>query len=71
MKNTKKEVPECIVWQDLADKEQMEREFMDDLSDNEPSFLERTRSSHETSVNVSQNRLRVVCSTKPVAEMGT
>ena len=32
-----------IVSQDVADKEQMERDFIDELSDNELSFLESTR----------------------------
>ena len=67
-----KEVAEQrTVSQNLADNKQTEREFIDELSDNELSFLESTRCDHETSVNVSQNRSGMVRSTKPVAEVGT
>ena len=34
---------QCILSKDLADKEQMERDFIEELSDNELSFLENTR----------------------------
>ena len=68
----KKELAEQhIVSQDLPDKEQMERDFIEILSDNELSFLENTRCDHETSGNVSQNQSGMVRSTKPVAEVGT
>ena len=70
MKNKKEVAEQRTVSQDLADKEQMERDFIDELSDNELSFLESTRYDHETSVNVSQNRSGVVRTTKPVAEVG-
>ena len=67
----KKEVAEQrTVSQDLADKEQMERDFIDELHDKELSFLVSTRYDHKASVNVSQNRSGVVRSTKPVAEVG-
>ena len=48
----------------------MEKELADILSDKELSFLESTICDHETSVNISQNQSGVVCSTKPVAEVG-
>ena len=60
-----------IVSQDLVDKEQLERDFIAELSDNELSFFESTRCDHETSTNVSRNRSGVVRSTKPVADVGT
>lgn len=45
----KKEVAEqCIVSQDLADQEQIERVYIDKFSDNELR-------NRETSINVSQN----------------
>lgn len=61
----KKEVAEqCIVSQDLADQEQIERVYIDKFSDNELRNC-------ETSINVSQNWSGVVGSTKCVAEVGT
>ena len=48
----------------------MEKELVDKLSDKELSFLESTICDHETSVNISQNQSGVVCSTKPVVEVG-
>lgn len=61
----KKEVAEqCIVSQDLADQEQIERVYIDKFSDNELR-------NRETSINVSQNWSGVVGSTKCVAEVGT
>ena len=55
-KEHEKEVAEqCIVSQDFADKEQIERDFIDKLCDNELSFLESNRCDHKISINISQN----------------
>ena len=57
-----------IVSQDLPDKEQIERDVIDKLSDNGLSFsLKVARCDYETSINVSQNQSGMVHSTKPAA----